>query len=170
MENNKEIEQYFAGLLSIVNIDECYLEIGNGPHYCKKGPIIAMPNAGQDDDYKHYMKHEIGHLFLDTYWGDTICEERFYELFGSKDKLYYDPYIYSFICDHLLSEDYDSDDIDHNVEFLNAYAETHPVEDFCECFVEAISSVKSGINYTYGNRFLNRKITFIKKIIREVAI
>jgi len=136
-----------------------------GSSFCLSpyGPkVIGIRSDLNKKETVDHLIHEIGHAFLAEYYGsDVIEEEDFEEYFGSFEDPYYTSAWYWGFEDY---EEYEDDP-----EYISKYAQTHPQEDFAECFVEAWKCFKSGKRYTYGNKALNSKIKYILGCIKDVA-
>jgi hypothetical protein len=111
--------------------------------------------ALREDSERLTVFHEIGHHFYSAYKNTLINPKEFKRLFGNPHKWYFGWWYFNPNWE---------DEIDEKPEYLHNYAQTHPLEDWAECFSVAMRDLNKK-NRFYGNRKLNAKIEFARKCI-----
>ena len=101
--------------------------------------------------------HELGHFFLEVHFGRIVPRATFEFLFGSRDDDYDSPLLNVPGVRHLPAE---------HEGYLNLYAETHPEEDWAECFALVMMSIHQNEDLPeYEDEDLNRKLRFVARAI-----
>ena len=117
--------------------------------------FISLKRRNKQDFY-----HELGHVFFNVH-RDSMDMIKFKALFGDPDKLYIMPYI------EWIKSVFGAEEEKAKKGFISDYASSHPREDFCETFSEALEEVLTGVSYDYKDTMVNKKVAFVKKVIKK---
>lgn len=118
---------------------------------------LRIIHINKDADCKSHVIHEVAHMHLNKYFKSIIEKKEFERLFGRKNDFYFGIWYWTGSW-----EDYDKDP-----EYISLYAQTHPIEDYCETFCHAWQEIETGKEHDYGHRKLNTKVRTIKRWIRN---
>jgi hypothetical protein len=103
--------------------------------------------------------HELGHFFLEVHFGSLIPARSFTSLFGDRDEAYDSPLLNVPGARKLPAKYYG---------FLNRYAETHPEEDWAECFAAVMMHIHEDEDLPdYEDEELQKKLEYVQKMVQK---
>lgn len=152
----KSLLQDWSSMLSLPNPKILPSSILRPSHYERKGRSHQL-HVRFSLDSTALAFHELGHFFLEIHFGKIVPKAAFKVLFGNRDEDYDSPLLNVPGVRYLPSE---------HMGYLNLYAETHPEEDWAECFALVMLSIHNGEDLPeFEDRELQRKLKFVARAI-----
>ena len=152
----KSLLQDWSSMLSLPNPKILPSSLLKPSHYERKGRSHQIHvRIGLDSTALAF--HELGHFFIEVHFGGLVPKASFTALFGNRDEAYDSPLLSIPGVRYLPAE---------HEGYLNLYAETHPEEDWAECFSHVMMSIHSGQDLPeVDDRELQRKLNFVARAI-----